>query len=105
VNGELDRALVDLIGGRQGHFDLESGHHGERWLDLDAVFLRPARLRPFVAELARLLAQAVDVDAICGPLLGGGLIAHAVATILDTELYIAAPAPPGDGDRELFQAR
>ena len=98
--------LLDLIDGRQGHFLLESGHHGELWLDLDTLFLRPARLVPFVEDLARRLADAVDPDAVCGPLLGGGLIASAVATRLDVELYVAEPVARADrsGD-ELFRAR
>jgi orotate phosphoribosyltransferase len=42
--------------GRRGHFVFESGHHGELWLDLDALILRPAALMTFARELARRLA-------------------------------------------------
>jgi orotate phosphoribosyltransferase len=94
-----------MIDGRQGHFQLESGHHGELWLDLDSLFVRPARLVPFVEDLARRLEESVRPDAICGPLVGGGLIASAVATALDTELYIAEPAAPDDREGQLFRAR
>ena len=97
--------LPGLIDGRHGHFQLESGHHGELWLDLDTLFLRPARLVPFVEDLARRLAAAVNPDAVCGPLLGGGLIAGAVATLLDIELYVAEPVGRSDGSSELFRAR
>lgn len=97
--------LLELIDGRQGHFQLESGHHGDLWLDLDTLLLHPARLVPFVEELARRLAQTVDVGAVCGPLLGGALIASAVATLLDVELYVAEPAARSHGDGELFRAR
>jgi orotate phosphoribosyltransferase len=105
--------LLELVGGRRGHFRLESGHHGDLWLDLDTLFLRPARLTPFVGELARLLSQKVDPDAVCGPLLGGGLIASAVAAQLDVELFVAEPVPQGAAGGaarpgepgELFQAR
>jgi len=98
-------SFSDLIDGRRGHFQLESGHHGELWLDLDALFLRPAKLVPFVTDLARRLADSADPDAICGPLLGGGLIAAGVATALDAELYIAEQAAPDDREGELFRAR
>jgi len=55
---------------RRGHFDLGTGYHGDLWLDLDALFLRPARLRPYVQWLsARLDAHQIDV--VCGPLEGG----------------------------------
>jgi len=105
MSANVPRDLLDLIDGRDGHFQLESGHHGELWLDLDTLFLRPARLVPFVADLARRLAHAVDPDAVCGPLLGGGLIASAVATLLDVELYVAEPLARADGGGELFRAR
>jgi orotate phosphoribosyltransferase len=105
VNSSAERRLLDLIDARRGHFQLESGHHGELWLDLDTLLVRPARLAPFVRDLAQMLAQAADPDAICGPLLGGGLIASATATVLDTELFIAEPVAPADGQGELFRAR
>jgi orotate phosphoribosyltransferase len=87
-----EERLLDLVDGRRGHFRLESGHHGELWLDLDALFLRPARVAPFAARLARALAARVAFDAVCGPLVGGALVAHAVAAELDVELYPATPA-------------
>ena len=114
------RGLIDLMSGRNGHFQLESGHHGELWLDLDTLFVRPARLAPFIDDLAQRLVAAVGPDAVCGPLLGGGLIASAVATTLDIELYVAEPVArggsggagsggggAGGGERgsELFRAR
>jgi orotate phosphoribosyltransferase len=95
--------LLDLIDTRRGHFLLESGHHGGLWLDLDTLFLRPAQLMPFVRDLAAMLARAVDPDAICGPLLGGGLLATAVAAVLDAELYIAERLAPSEGEGGLFR--
>jgi orotate phosphoribosyltransferase len=105
MSANAPRDLMDLIDGRQGHFQLESGHHGELWLDLDTLLLWPARLVPFVEDLARRIADAVDPDAVCGPLLGGGLIAGAVATLLDIELYVAEPVARSDDGGELFRAR
>jgi orotate phosphoribosyltransferase len=62
--------IVDLLDAREGHFLLESGHHGDLWLELDSLFLRPGRLAPLAAELARRLA-AHEVDAVCGPMRSG----------------------------------
>ena len=70
--------VVQLVRPRAGHFDLGTGYHGDLWLDLDALFLRPARLRPYVDWLAERL-RGHDVDAVCGPLEGGALLAYAVA--------------------------
>lgn len=95
-----------LMSGRHGHFQLESGHHGDLWLDLDTLFLRPASLTPFIEDLAGRVSDAVHPEGVCGPLLGGGLIASAVATMLDVELYVAEPVTRADGGGgELFRAR
>jgi orotate phosphoribosyltransferase len=57
--------VVQLVRPRAGHFDLGTGYHGDLWLDLDALFLRPARLRPYVDWLAeRLRGHGVDADGV-----------------------------------------
>jgi orotate phosphoribosyltransferase len=90
--------LIDALDARRGHFRLESGHHGELWLDLDALFARPARLAPFVAELAGQLARC-GADVVCGPLAGGAFVAQAVAGRLGIEASwterVAAPSGGG----------
>lgn len=70
--------LLTLVGSRTGHFRLESGHHSDRWLDLDQIFLHPSALRPFVTELARRVAGH-GVDTVCGPLNGGAFLAELMA--------------------------
>src|SRR5258708_11270121 len=47
--------LLSLTSPRRGHFRLESGHHTNLWLDLEALFVQPALVRPFVTHLARAL--------------------------------------------------
>jgi orotate phosphoribosyltransferase len=74
--------LFDLVPARRGHFAYESGHHGDLWLDLDTLFLRPRRLLPYVEELASQLALH-GLEVVCGPLVGGAFVAHAVASELD----------------------
>ena len=37
--------LLDLIPAHRGHFAYTSGDHGDLWLDLDALFAHPRRLR------------------------------------------------------------
>jgi orotate phosphoribosyltransferase len=90
--------LIEALDARRGHFRLESGHHGELWLDLDGLFARPARLAPFVAELADQLS-ACGADVVCGPLVGGAFVAQAVAERLGIEASwterVAAPSGAG----------
>ena len=69
---------------RQGHFRLESGHHGARWYDLEPLFLRPVALQQSAAMLAdRLVAYRPEM--ICGPLTGGAFLAQLIALSLDIE--------------------
>lgn len=92
----------ELLAARRGHFRYESGHHGELWLELDALFARPRRLQPFVARLARRLS-AHSVDAVCGPLVGGAFLAQLLAARLDVECYYSARTGPV-GDDALYSA-
>jgi orotate phosphoribosyltransferase len=90
--------LIEALAARRGHFQLESGHHGELWLDLDGLFAAPARLAPFFAELAEQLAGR-GADVVCGPLVGGAFVAQAVAERLGIEASwterVAAPSGAG----------
>jgi orotate phosphoribosyltransferase len=80
--------LVSLLAPRNGHFRYESGHHGELWLELARLYVRPGRLRRFAAELARRLAEH-RIEAVCGPLVEGAFLAQMVAQELDVEFYYA----------------
>ena len=73
--------MLDLLPIRKGHFRYESGHHGDSWIDLERLCLRPEP----VARLADQLADRVAshyVDAVCGPLVEGAFIALMVASRL-----------------------
>jgi orotate phosphoribosyltransferase len=85
--------VVQLARPRRGHFDLGTGYHGDLWLDLDALFLRPARLRPHVDWLAGRLREH-SPDAVCGPLEGGAFLAYAVADLLGVA-FLAGYRSPG----------
>lgn len=97
--------LVRLVNPRHGHFVLESGHHGDLWLELDRLFVEPRVMARFAHELAERLG-AFAVDAVCGPLTGGAFLAQAVALELGcsflyterTERRVAAGRP---GERRM----
>ena len=78
--------LLDRIGGRRGHFRMESGLHAAVWFDLDQLFVDPKILDPAIVELAEKL-RPYAVDAVCGPLVGGALVAQLLARALDVECY------------------
>lgn len=92
------QTLLQQIGVRHGHFRFESGHHGDVWLDLDALFLRPRQLAPLIEDLAHRLVRH-EITAICGPMVGGAFLAQSLAQFLDVEFFYAerhgAPANTG----------
>jgi orotate phosphoribosyltransferase len=85
-----DDKLFELMSMRRGHFRFVSGHHGDIWLDLDRLFQRPDALRPFVDELAVRLARH-RIDAVCGALVGGALLAQMIAATLDIDFHFTEP--------------
>jgi orotate phosphoribosyltransferase len=89
--------LLNLAAARRGHFRLESGHHGELWLDLDPWFVRPTILQPFVQALAEQLAPHHPA-AVCGPLVGGAFLAQMIAAALDVEFYYTERCAPPPGE-------
>jgi orotate phosphoribosyltransferase len=96
-------AFLELVSARQGHFQLESGHHGALWLDLDALFADPRRIEPLVARLAAAL-RSHDVAGVCGPLVGGAFLALAVATALGIEFSFTEQVP-ATGSDGMYPAR
>lgn len=82
----MQKDFLNLLAAREGHFRYESGYHGNLWIDLDLLFVRPNLVRPFALELAKKLAQH-QVTAVCGPLVGGALVAQMVALELGVEYY------------------
>jgi len=96
-NRSLQTELLNLLHSRQGHFKFESGHHGDLWLDLDLLFLRPKEIQPFVDELT-LKISPFGVDAICGPMVGGALIAQTMAIALEVDFYYTERVLPQHSD-------
>jgi orotate phosphoribosyltransferase len=66
--------LLSFVQGRQGHFRLESGHHGDLWLQLETLCACSREIQPFAAQLAAKLAP-YKAEVVCGPLNEGAFIA------------------------------
>jgi orotate phosphoribosyltransferase len=92
---EYEGEVAGLARPRHGHFDLGTGYHGDLWLDLDALFLRPALVRPHARWLAGRLGDH-GVDAVCGPLAGGAFLAQTVADLMDAAFLPAYRSPGAD---------
>ena len=95
----MQEKVAQLLPERDGHFALESGHHGRIWLDLELLFLHPERVQPLAEVLADRLRH-FRPDAICGPLVEGAFVALSVAASLRISFTYAVPRE--DGDAGLF---
>jgi len=74
----MQEHVLSLVSGRQGHFRLESGHHGDLWFQLETLCLDAREMRPFVVRLAEQLKKH-DVEVVCGPLVEGAFVALLVS--------------------------
>jgi len=91
----IARELLDAMNASSGHFLHESGHHGDLWLDPDALFLDAGRARAWGSMLAR-PAAACRPEVVCGPRTGGARLAELMAAELGTGCAFAVrDAPEG----------
>ena len=84
--------ILASLPARRGHFLLESGYHTDLWFNLDALFVAPSDLAPQIATLSELL-RPYSISAVCGPLLGGAFLAHAVASHMGLRFYYTQQVP------------
>jgi orotate phosphoribosyltransferase len=84
----MDDKILSLVRGRRGHFQLESGHHGDLWLELETLCLRPCEIQPFAVRLAVALRR-YRVEVVCGPLVEGAYVALLVALELGCDFVYA----------------
>jgi orotate phosphoribosyltransferase len=84
----MNEDVLALVEGRRGHFQLESGHHGDLWLQLEALCLHPGEIRPFAVRLAAALRR-YRVEVVCGPLVEGAYVALLVALELGCDFVYA----------------
>src|SRR5258708_25479989 len=86
--GFMKDNLLSLVRGRQGHFRLESGHHGDLWFQLETLCLHSREIRPFAARLTAQLVQH-RVEVVCGPLVEGAFVALLVSLELGCDFAYA----------------
>jgi orotate phosphoribosyltransferase len=93
---DTQESVLALMSARTGHFLLESGHHGELWLELDALFWEPAALEPLAHRLAEQIRPHAP-EVVCGPLEGGAFLAQLVAARLGVRFCHTKRTSMGDG--------
>jgi orotate phosphoribosyltransferase len=84
----MNEDVLALVEGRRGHFQLESGHHGDLWLQLEMLCLHPGEIQAFVVRLAAALRK-YEVQVVCGPLVEGAYVGLLVALELGCDFVYA----------------
>src|SRR5256885_12135660 len=97
----MQELVEQLIPTREGHFVFESGHHGRIWLDLERLFLHPARVQPLAEALAHRL-RGHQIAAVCGPLVEGAFVSLLVASSLRLPFTYSEPGAGPPCGRPVF---
>jgi orotate phosphoribosyltransferase len=74
----MNKSLISLVNGRKGHFQMESGHHGDLWYQLETLCLHSREIRTFAGRLAVQFEQ-YEAEVVCGPLVEGAFVALLVS--------------------------
>lgn len=87
---DLQQSEVLMIG---GHFDYGNGYHGRVYLNPHQLFRHPSTIWRFAQDLIDVLpadvVQATEV--VAGPVMGGALLAHTMAGLLDSRRSLTHP--------------
>lgn len=70
--------MLQAVSATRGHFRYESGQHSDLWLDLETLWVEARRSRSWAIALAEQVGDCRP-DFVCGPLVGGALLAQLVA--------------------------
>jgi len=76
-----------------GHFDYGNGYHGRVYVNPHGIFRQPSLIWRFAQDLIDLLPGATtdSVDVVSGPVMGGALLAHTIAGLLDGRRPLTRP--------------
>lgn len=107
-----EKALADLqryeVLMLNGHFDFGNGYHGSLYLNPHQLFRYPSTIWRFAQDLLEVIPAAVldQVEVVAGPVMGGALLGHMIAGLLDARREITRPATmfaPFSVDRDCGQ--
>jgi orotate phosphoribosyltransferase len=90
-----------------GHFDYGNGYHGRVYLNPHQIFRQPSLIWRLAQDLLDVIPESIAADAevVAGPVMGGALLAHTLAGLIDGRRSLTHPrmsfAPlshdPGEG--------
>jgi orotate phosphoribosyltransferase len=84
---EFEVLMVD------GHFDYGNGYHGRAYLNPHRIFRQPSLIWRFAQDLIDTLPPEIvsATDVVAGPVMGGALLAHTMAGLLDGRRSLTHP--------------
>jgi orotate phosphoribosyltransferase len=87
---DLQRYEVLML---NGHFDFGNGYHGRAYLNPHQLFRYPSTIWRFAQDLLDVLPSSLldQTEVVAGPVMGGALLAHTVAGLLDSRRDITRP--------------
>ena len=76
-----------------GHFDFGNGYHGQLYLNPHQLFRFPSTIWRFAQDLIDVLPASIvqDTEVVAGPVMGGALLAHTMAGLLDSRQHLSRP--------------
>ena len=93
-----------------GHYDYGNGYHGRAYLNPHQLFVHPSTIWRLAQDLLDVLPGELleRTEVVAGPVMGGALLAHTMAGLLDGRRALSHPASsfapfsyPEGGPREL----
>ncbi len=76
-----------------GHFDYGNGYHGPVYLNAHRIFRQPSLIWRLAQDLIELMPEPIvsAAEVVAGPVMGGALLAHTVAGLLDGRRDLRRP--------------
>jgi len=77
-----------------GHFDYGNGYHGRVYLNPHRIFRQPSHIWQLAQDLIGVLPESVvgATEVVAGPVMGGALLAHTMAGLLDGRRSLSHPS-------------
>jgi orotate phosphoribosyltransferase len=78
---------------RNGHFDYGNGFHGRVYLNPHQLFRHPSTIWRLAQDLLEVLPEELleRTEVVAGPVMGGALLAHTLAGLLDGRRSLTHP--------------
>jgi orotate phosphoribosyltransferase len=78
---------------KDGHFDYGNGYHGPVYLNAHRLFRQPSLIWRLGQDLIEILPESLvsSTDVVAGPVMGGALLAHTIAGLLDSRRSLSTP--------------